>query len=510
MSGARGNAAGARVPRIAAAALAIAALAALALAGCSPKKNTLRPNAPPETYVFVQGPVDTVSHRVHLYWYGTDPDGEVVAYEIRMISASAPDPAWTRLICAPGRSCTDSLFTVASGDSGVVSPVFEFRAVDDDGAVDETPARQQFLLSNLAPVVQFTDPFVAGDTTFASATVHWTTKDPDGGGPGLRYFLWLDGNQATPDSTTEQTFTVPSARFLQAGAGGPEYRSGPRTLYVRAIDDGGRLGPVASTSWYVRAPARMLRSNRGRVLLVDDVPVTGENNATFDGFYAGGLTGTSGRLLADSGSVLRPEFQARTFRSARDFAQTLRQFETVVWYRGYERSVSSMLQTYQDSLMAWVETGGRLYLDGPYLVAGTRTVGALRESFVSSHLGSDRLLLTSNSFLQDSTAGWSNRSNSRFRSSRYAGLMTSTGVVPGISNEPPGLRAFQVRDTANVALWALSGQLDPANDGDVPVGVSVPSPGDGRVILLGIPLRNAPPTTATPLFRNMVRDLLIP
>lgn len=487
---------------------ALALGAALGFAGCSPK-STLRPNVPPETYVFIQGAVDTVSHRIHLYWYGTDPDGDVVGYEMRMISGQNPNPAWTRLTCGPGLACTDSLFTVQGGDSAVVSPVFQFRAVDDDGAVDESPAQQQFLLSNLAPLVQITNKFGPADTTFASATVHWSTNDPDGGGPGLRYYIWLNG-QTTPDSTTEQTFTMPSARFLQAGAGGPEYLSGYRTLYLQARDDGGRLGPVDSTRWYVRAPALLQRSNRGRILLVDDVPVLGANNATFDGFYTGGLTGVSGRLLADSGRVLRPEFQASSFRSARDFAQTLRQFETVVWYRGYETSVSSMLRTYQDSLMAWVADGGRLFLDGPYLVAGALTVGALREEFVSSHLGSDRLLLAFNGQLQDSTAGWSNRSNSRFRSSRYAGLMTSTGTVPGIPSVPPGLRAFQVRDTADVALWAISGQLEPPNDGDVPVGVSVPFPSGGRVILLGIPIRNAAPATATPLFRNMVRDLLLP
>ena len=480
------------------------ALAALALAGCSPK-ITMKPNAPPETYVFVQGPVDTVSHRIHIYWYGTDPDGEVVAFELRMITAADPNPSWTRLVRGPGHAYTDSLFTVYTGDTPVVSPSFEFRAVDNDGAVDETPARQQFLLSNLAPSVNITDKFGATDTTFAFATVHWTTNDPDGGGPGLRYYVWLDG-EVTRDSTTQQTFTVSSDRFLQGG----QYVSGYRTLYVQAIDDGGRIGAPDSTRWYVRAPALLMRANRGRVLLIDDVPAAGSNNATFDGFYSGALTGVSGRLLADSGRVFRTESQAGIFRSKSDFAQMLRQFETVVWYRGYQATVSTLLQAHQDSLMAWLEAGGRLYLDGPYTIAGFHTQGALRETFASSHLASDGLLLNFNTTINDSTAGWSNRSNSRFRSSRYGGLMTATGVVPGIPNDTPGLRAFNVRDTANVALWAIDGQLEPANIGDVPVGVSVPFTGGGRVILLGMPIRVAPPTTSTPIFRNMLRDLLLP
>src|SRR2546427_4125388 len=94
--------------------LACAALATLAvgalqtLAGCSPKK-TLFGNLPPETSLFVQGPIDSVSHRVHIYWFGSDVDGIVVAYRMRFVyPPPAPqDPGWDTVYCAlPGR-CTD-------------------------------------------------------------------------------------------------------------------------------------------------------------------------------------------------------------------------------------------------------------------------------------------------------------------------------------------------------------------------------------------------------------------
>ena len=51
-------------------------LALFALAACSPKDAVVT-QLPPETTIFVQGPVDTVHHRVHLYWFGSDPDGDV-------------------------------------------------------------------------------------------------------------------------------------------------------------------------------------------------------------------------------------------------------------------------------------------------------------------------------------------------------------------------------------------------------------------------------------------------
>lgn len=489
-------------------ACAVTGVLALALAGCSPK-NVVGTNAPPETYLFLNAPVDSISptnHRVHLYWYGTDPDGEVVAYEFRMIApGGAASPPWVRL----PPSTTDSLFTVFTGDSAQVTPTFEFRAVDDDGAVDESPARQTLRLNNQAPVVTITNPLAATDSSYATVTIAWSVNDPDGGGPGLRYRLWLDGNEAGMDSTESLTFTVPSHRFLQPGPSGPRFVSGPRTLSVQAVDDGGRAGPVVSTTWYVRAPALMQRNNRGRVLLIDDVPPLGQANASFDAFYTAGLAGTSTRLLADSGSVLRTSFNPGMFRSAADFAQTLRQFEAVVWYRGFELGLSPLIRSYQDSLMAWLDSGGRLYLDGLYLIEGRRAPGAMRESFVSSHLGSDQLLLTYSSAIQDSTAGWGNLTGSRFRSSRYSGQLTTPLQVPGQTGEAPGIRAFLVRDTSHVALWALPSQLSPPNAGfEAPVGVSVPLGGDGRVVLLSFPIRTAPPAQATPIFLNIVRDVL--
>ena len=486
--------------------LALAGLAALGT-GCSPK-NVVGANAPPETFAFIQAPVDSISpvnHRIHVYWYGADPDGEVVGYDIRVIAGGGPgDPPWVRV----PRTTTDSLFTIFTGDSALVTPTFEFRAVDDDGAVDESPARQTFRLTNLAPVVTIVDPLRAIDTTYASVTISWNVDDPDGGGPGLRYRLWLDGNEAAYDSTEARTFTVPSARFLQPGPGGLQFNSGPRTLYLQAVDDGGRQGPVVSTTWYVRAPALMQRNQRGRVLLIDDSPSGSGSNGSFDAFFVAGLAGTSTRLLADSGSVLRPQFNPTIFRSARDFAQTLRQFEAVVWYRGMENSVSPLLRAQQDSLFAWLEAGGRLYLDGPYLLEGRATPGAIRESFVSSHLGSTALILWA-STTQDSTAGWNNRGNSRFRSSRYSAQMTTVAVVPGIPGQTGGLRAFQVRDTADVALWALPGQLEPPNLGfEAAVGLRINYAPDGRLVLLSLPLRAAVPAQSSPLFQSIVRDVL--
>jgi hypothetical protein len=495
--------------------LALLALAVQGLTGCSPKRKILFGNLPPETRVFLQGPIDTVSHRVHIYWFGSDVDGSVVAYRMRFVyRAPLPqDPPWDTVYCAlPGR-CTDSTFTVYTGDSTVVAPRFEIAAIDDDGAVDETPAVQTFVLTNLPPLVTITSPYGSADSTYASLTFSWAVDDPDGGGPGLRYRIWLDGNEARVDSTTGLTFTIPTSRFVQNGT----LTSGPRTVYVQAVDDGGLTGPSTSMTWYVRAPAATLTADlRGEVLVVDEVPSGSPSNAVFDQFFT---TALAAQLTPDRYSVLRAQFNPRMFRSARDFAQTLRQFKAVVWYRGLETSLypwapgqpstPTWLRTYQDSLEAYLDSGGSLYLDGLYLVQGQLVDGALTEGFIQRHLLSTREIFSFSSSFADSTAGWSNTGNIRtgslFRSSAYGDTIRSIVSAPTQQSQPGGIRGFVVTDTSAVALWAMAGQLVPANLGfEVPVGVTAPQVGGGQLVFLSMPLRMGAPVPAARLISRML------
>jgi len=496
--------------------LALLALAVQGLAGCSPKRKILFGNLPPETRVFLQGPIDTVSHRVHIYWFGSDVDGSVVAYRMRFVyrAPSPQDPPWDTVFCAlPGR-CTDSTFTVFTGDSTVIAPRFEIAAIDDDGAVDETPAVQAFVLTNLPPRVTITSPYGSADSTYASLTFSWAVNDPDGGGPGLHYRIWLDGNEANVDSTTDLTFTIPSSRFVQNGT----LTSGPRTVYVQAVDDGGLSGPSASMTWYVRAPAATLTPDlRGEVLVVDEVPSGAPSNPVYDQFFT---TALASQLTPDRYSVLRVQLNPRMFRSARDFAQTLRQFKAVVWYRGQETSLypwapglpstPTWLRTYQDSLEAYLDTGGNLYLDGLYLVQGQLVDGALTEGFIQRHLLSTREIFNfiGGSFA-DSTAGWGNTGNIRtgslFRSSAYGDTVRAIISSPTQPAQPGGIRGFVVNDTSAVALWAMAGQLVPMNLGfEVPVGVTAPQVGGGQVVFLTLPLRLGAPTPAARLITRML------
>ncbi len=489
------------------AAMIVVAAAVGLLAGCSKKLRPIQ-NIPPETYVFIQGPVDTVNHRVHLYWYGTDADGNVASYEFRWVYPlpASQDPAWVEIKPDGGALRTDSMFTMVTGGGPgdsvvVVMPRFEIRAVDNEGARDPDPAVETFGLRNRPPVVRILNPLGTRDSTYASATVSWETTDLDGGGPGLHYRVWLDGNEASYDSTTDQTYTVPSSLFIQDGS----YRSGIRTLYVQAVDDGGFRGAPAVMTWYVRSPGANPENNQGRLLVIDDVPSNGANNSALDSLYRN----VASLLPAGTYDVLRPQFNPNIFRSGRDVAQTFRQFKAVLWYRGLEISVAPLIRTYQDSIGGYLDAGGNLYLDGLYLVQGLLTPGALREDFLSRHMGDTRFL---NCYAQigagafDSTAGWGTRAG-YFRSSRYAEVFRSISTSAKMSDSTGGVRGFVVSDTSNVALWGMENTMAPPNRGfEVAVGVAFDQPGGGRLAMLTVPVRMAPVPQASNILRRILHE----
>ena len=69
-------------------------------------------------------------------------------------------------------------------------------AIDETGNGMELAERMEMEYPGIVQRVSFTNPLGSRDSTYGSATVSWEVTDPDGGGPGLHYRIWLDGNQA--------------------------------------------------------------------------------------------------------------------------------------------------------------------------------------------------------------------------------------------------------------------------------------------------------------------------
>jgi hypothetical protein len=475
-----------RVPRVARLwpVLPAGLLVALSLlAGCSPK-NVLVPNLPPQTGIFVQGQVDTVNHLVHLYWFGTDADGFVVAYELRFMNPLAPaDTQWVRT------TRTDSLIA-AFTPTGLSAPVFEVRAIDDDGAVDPTPATQPFTFTNQAPIVTFESPPGATDTTFASVTLRWFGADPDGDGSRMLYRVWLNGNQANPNLTANKFITIATDRFRQNG----QLLSGHRTVYVQGIDDGGRAGNIDSTRWFVRAPTT---GPRARLLIIDDVPSVNPANFTTDTSW----TNTAARNLgADEWSLLRLEF-TQPFRSSEDVRQTMALFENVIWYRGTQTTFSTLLRDYQTGIATYLDGGGRVFLEGLNLIQGLAANGPLTEDWVTRYMGSRKLIKYETSLPGDSSTTWGISNARILRSTLLADSLRAAGIFSG-------LRGFDVIDSNHVLLWAPPDQLTQLNQTNIPVALSVPLPMGGRMTIVTGPLRGLDGFRTVPRFLAKTFELL--
>lgn len=479
----------------------------LVLLGCGTKKNHVVPDLPPETIISVQSvATDTlhpVNHLIRLHWFGSDPDGRVVAFELRMRSGLGLATPWTRIDCTSA-DCTDSLFTIHS-PTGYARDTLEVRAIDNENVADESPAVQAFAFLNRVPTVTFLGGPAPSESTYASATFSWNVDDPGGDLGKMSFRVYLDGNAATYDSvysgSSTATFTIPSARFVQGGM----WKNGPRTLSVQAVDDGGQVGPAATRTWYVRSPgsspvgpADIPATTRGRILLIDNSLRTALNNQRVDTLYSNTLLRN---LPNGTYSILRLEYN-NAFRSAQDLAQTFRQFDAVVWYRGYDLAISTVLTAFQDSVGAYLDHGGSFYLEGLNMFEGpglpsNNPAPMLRETFITNQLhclGQRRYYSQS---LSDSSVAWGNLNNDAipppdFRSSALADTFRLTSALT------PEIRVFVPLDTTDVAFWAKPNALVPQIPENMAVIMNVRQPSGGRFMVVPLPVRHALLTYVSP------------
>jgi hypothetical protein len=132
------------------------------------------------------------------------------------------------------------------------------------------------------------------------------------------FLVWLDANEANAAIVPSTTsFTLPPSMFSD-GAGG--YVSGPHTVHVRAVDDGGAMSVPASFTWNVTAPV-------GEVLLIDDDPAA--QSAAVDPMYTNAFDNQLG-----AGNYTRVNLEtANPFRSPADLEYSFAFFRSVFWYQ---------------------------------------------------------------------------------------------------------------------------------------------------------------------------------
>jgi hypothetical protein len=309
-------------------------------------------NLPPETWLVVES--DSLGpqfYQVPLRWLGSDADGRVAAYQVRIVCedlGGSPCPA-------PGPPTT----TTALSDTfappvpnGRARYTFEVAAVDDEGLADPDPARQSFELRNGTPTAFF-PPGSLPTSTLPAITFYLDGADPDSTpNPDDRdskrdlatFRAWLDGGEGAAKVVPVEAGGVTFAPEDFAG------QYGPRTVTAEVVDQGDAVSAAIQHTWTVVAPPD------SGILLVDDCRMGGAFAQRSDQSYRNVLTaGAPTRyVVLDIARIPR--------LSEADLAATLSLFDRVVWYTDADIVSSGALALSRGALEALLDRRGRLYL----------------------------------------------------------------------------------------------------------------------------------------------------
>jgi len=327
------------------------------LAGCGSDKTAgPGPNKPPETHLFLvigdslgQVTGDTLPGRYYsrqiLHWYGDDPDGEVIGYQWAWGDTSAGQWTFTTDVM-------DTFYVPIRDTMGYFT--FFVRAVDNDSALDATPAKMTFPIINSPPEVSFPFAFTHNyDTAYFVSlnymTFNWNGGDPDGDLTIVGYDFYLGDSSMRVDDldtvtwhhldslTTRYTFTN-----LQPGF----YR-----FFLRCQDIAGAYSPVIFYPDTIRGKWEV-KPVVGNILYIDDNLYFFNSEHIFtdilDSLYPGGYTSLN--------------FERRTFYNITDIDSTLNNFDIVIWNAGSDRHFTQA----SGGIVNFLRNGGRLMTNMTY------------------------------------------------------------------------------------------------------------------------------------------------
>ncbi len=393
--------------------LLFVAIGGLMLVGCEDKDplgadgiagpaKTPIGNTPPETHLSLTLPPgefpDTSRSSKTLNWWGEDVDGRVVGYEYRWGKVETDTTIIADTTFSLDTLWYDELWSFVDGDADpywistseeevdFVLPIrsrdalftMEVRAVDNEGAVDQSPATIAFPIINSRPSIAFRDYSNPGpssldpaeiDTTFSFPvrTFVWDANDPDGN-ESIEKILYALDPQPGDTNWLELPGTESSVTLT-------ELTAETHVFWVKAIDVAG----FASTAihypndtlktdhpdyWMVKEPAP------GGFLLVDDSRAQSSDlmldfyKSIFDSVYSGGAVGEDEQYSVWN-LVTLPY-------ATTDVTQTLLMFDNVLWfsYRGEPRLTDAI-----SSMYSFInEPGNRMLLTTIVVDPGTEGV----------------------------------------------------------------------------------------------------------------------------------------
>ena len=194
------------------------------------KKGEVLPNAAPDTKISLEEINLTGNNRlnstVYLSWFGTDVDGFVQYYEIKV-----NDGEWLKT------NIQDSTFLFnIDPDQDSTDIDFYVRAVDNEEIADPTPAYLRVPLKNSPPVVTFEEATLPLDTTNLVITFRYKVSDPDGNATLKQGFIRANDGEWKEIDLNQKLISVMPSNTTATGAGMAKVYYGIKTESALEID----------------------------------------------------------------------------------------------------------------------------------------------------------------------------------------------------------------------------------------------------------------------------------
>jgi hypothetical protein len=194
-------------------------------------------------------------YQVHLYWNGSDPDGQITFYEYSVTDSNkTPGEDTPDFAGYFATAATDSVFRMTADDPQTLGHRFYVRAVDNEGKVDPTPAWTYFVAQdfNFPDVVfhtqtgTWTDKFGTDHTIIVDSNGQFNPSDTIGVG-GCVEFSWSGFDRDVGGSVVGYESRILGDAVFSGGTLAdttfskcfPLGFSGREVLTVHAIDDAG-------------------------------------------------------------------------------------------------------------------------------------------------------------------------------------------------------------------------------------------------------------------------------
>ncbi len=304
-------------------------------------------NQSPKTFVtiFSTNPLNPITSKVTLNWWGDDPDGIIVGFiytfdqnapNVQTWSNETPDPNWTFT-----EKTQETFVLTLSGTDTTYS--LWVKAVDDEGTADREGAIQSFSVINSRPIVEFVSSSEVPDTTFTVATFVWSATDLDGDDTIAKFQYVLDD---TSDELAWRDLDAGRTSITLTKADG--LTEGEHIFFLKAEDVAGatsdiiRMPSGENGTWYVREP-------KSNFLLIDDYNIA-DNTDAFMQSTVESLVGPVDvwDIKRNSGELEPPLVIS--------FTGTLLLFDTILWYA----DTAPNLEKAQVSVPIFIDSGGKI------------------------------------------------------------------------------------------------------------------------------------------------------